>query len=94
MPEGSARSGDGMGLAKGRCVRAESRGRGFHENRVGAVAGHAALNHVDTNFWRAGAGGRASRAFPGLIRRGRGATKEPVVVIGWMVPRLKVSSQA
>jgi hypothetical protein len=41
-PEGCARSGDGIGLAKGRCVRAGSRGRGLHANRVGAVAGHAA----------------------------------------------------
>ncbi len=61
MPEGCTRSGSGMELAKGRCVRAGSRGRGWHENRVDAVAGHAALNHVDTNFWRAGDGGRPSR---------------------------------
>jgi hypothetical protein len=52
------------------------------EGRVDAVAGHAALNHVDTNFWRAGDGGRPSRALPGRNRRGRGAAEEPVVVKG------------
>jgi hypothetical protein len=47
MPEGCARSGSGMELAKGRRVRAGSRGRGIHEDRVGAVARHAALNNVE-----------------------------------------------
>ncbi len=35
-----------MGLAKGRSVRVGSLGRGMHEDRVGAVAGHAALDRV------------------------------------------------
>ena len=63
-PEGRARSGDGIGLAKGRCVRAGSHGRGLHANRVGAVAGHAALNHVDTNFLANGRSWEAVESAP------------------------------
>jgi hypothetical protein len=73
MSEGCARSGDGMGLAKGHCfkLRAGSSGRGWHENRVDAVAGHAALNHVDTNFGaRAMVGGLRGRS---PVRTGAGA---------------------
>jgi hypothetical protein len=74
MPEGCARSGGGMELARGRCVRAGSRGRGCNEGRVGAVAGHAASNHVDTDSWRAGEGGRPSRALLGPDPRVAGAS--------------------
>ena len=63
-PEGRARSGDGIGLAKGCCVRAGSHGRGLHANRVGAVAGHAALNHVDTNFLASGRSWEAVESAP------------------------------
>jgi hypothetical protein len=54
MPEGCARSGGGMGLARGRCVRTGSRRRGSHGNRVGEVARHTPLNRVGTNFWGCG----------------------------------------
>ncbi len=74
MQEGCARSGSGMELAKGHCVRTGSRGRGIHEKRVSAVAGHAALNHVETNSWRReGDGGRPSKALPGPSPRAASA---------------------
>jgi hypothetical protein len=96
-PEGCARSGNGIWLAKGRVVRAGSRGRGLHaiRNRVGAVSGHAALNHVTRiSCERAIVEGRRdSRVLPGRSRCGRGAAKEPVVIAGWVVPRLRVSSR-
>ncbi len=68
MPEGCARSGDGMGPAKGRCVRAGSRGCGFHENRVGAVAGHAALNLIEACGHEFLASGRWWEAIEGALR--------------------------
>ena len=94
-PEGRARSGDGIGLAKGCCVRAGSHGRGLHANRVGAVAGHAALNHVDTNFLASGRSWEAVESAPrsdqvrarcrkgaGRCRRVGGSTVEGLEPIG------------
>jgi hypothetical protein len=76
-------------------VRAGSHGRGLHANRVGAVAGHAALNHVDTNFLASGRSWEAVESAPrsdqvrarcregaGRCRRVGGSTVEGLEPIG------------